>query len=373
MKDFLDVLQRIRFLEESGQPAVLATVLRVAGSTYRRPGARMVVEPDGTLTGVVSGGCLETDIVEHCRNILREGKTRILHYDTMSEDEAVWGLGSGCNGVIDVLLEPLPLQPDSFNYLHELQAAMEGTEPGYLWTVVEAAEGIPVQVGHHIWERPDGQLFSDIPDSSVVEVIRQFREIPENRQYANHRLEIQGVPVEVLVERILPPTRLHVFGAGKDAEPVVNFAALLGWRVFVYDHRPVYARAERFPGAQKVQKIDYGTFLQANPIHPNDVVLIMTHLYLHDKTLLEYLVQHPPRYLGVLGPRRRTKQLLEELQRGGTPMHPDLKSRLFSPIGLDIGAETPEEIALSILSEIIAMDRHRAGGPLRNRKGPIHS
>ncbi len=373
MKDFLEVLERIRQLKQKKQPAVLATILRVAGSTYRRPGARMVVEPDGTITGMVSGGCLENDVVAHCEKVLAEGKPRLLHYDTMAEDEAVWGLGSGCNGKIDVLLEPLPLDAQRFDYLEPLQAVMHQEAAGYLWTVVEVPPESGLEPGLHIWEAPDGSLQYDPVSAEFLDHVVKVREIPPNHRYANHRFPWKEGMVEVLVERMAPPPHLFVFGAGKDAEPVVELAAGLGWRVDVLDHRPAYAKAEHFPGAQQVLKVDYRAYLAEHPLPENSIVLIMTHLYLHDKTILEYLVPRPPAYLGVLGPRRRTEQLLNELSRAGVAFHPELSRRLYSPIGLDIGAESPEEIAFSILSEIIAVLRGREGGKLRNRKGPIHA
>ncbi len=372
MKDLLEVLHRVNELQRHRQPAVLATILRVAGSTYRRPGARMVVEPDGTITGMVSGGCLEHDIVEHCKKVLAEGTPRLLHYDTMAEDEAVWGLGSGCNGKIDVLLEPLPFPEGTFSYVKEMETVMEKHDPGYLWTVIEAPEGSSLSVGNHVWQAPDGRLSSDIPDEKWVNKIAAQTEIPARSHYAHHLINTPQGQVEVLLERIAPPPHLLLFGAGKDAEPVVAFAAALGWRVDVLDHRPAYARPERFPGARRVERVDYQQYLTANPPHPNDIVLIMTHLYLHDKTILTHLVQRPPAYVGVLGPKRRTQQILDELTRAQIPFHSELQERLYSPIGLDIGAESPDEIALSILSEIIAVFRGRDGGKLRNRKGPIH-
>ena len=372
MKDFLEVLTRIQQLEHQGKPAVLATILRVAGSTYRRPGARMVVEPDGTITGMVSGGCLETDVIEHCKKVLQEGKSRLLHYDTMAEDEAVWGLGSGCNGKIDVLLEPLPIKEPAFNYIKAIHTVVKGYHSAWLWTVIEAPQGSEVNTGAHVLQLPNGEIQSDIADAYLVEKITSFKDVPPRKHYANYRFTLPDGEVEVLLERITPPTRLFIFGAGKDAEPLVEAAAQLGWRAWVYDHRPAYARKENFPAAQVVEKTDYRQFFEKHPLYPTDVVLIMTHLYLQDKILLEQLVTNPPAYLGVLGPRRRTEQLLNELRRSGIKFHAQLSERLFSPIGLDIGAETPEEIAFSIMAEILAVMRGREGGQLRKRKGPIH-
>jgi xanthine dehydrogenase accessory factor len=183
---------------------------------------------------------------------------------------------------------------------------------------------------------------------------------------------IQEETTEILMERIVPPLRLVIFGAGADAIPVVRFALELGWRVEVFDGRPNYARAERFPGASIVSQCAPETVSDSVELDLGTAVLLMTHNYLQDRAVLKYVLPSTAGYVGILGPKRRTDKLLEDLQKDGHDLSEDQLDRLYAPSGLDIGAETPEQIALSIVSEIQAHVADRQGGPLRKREGPIH-
>ena len=278
-----------------GESAVLATVVAVDGSTYRGAGARMVVRADGSTTGAVSGGCLEADIVARAAAVLAAGSPELAHYDTRSDD-GILGLGMGCQGVIDVRLEPLA--------------------------------GVALRA-----------------------------------------------EIDRLVElRARNATRLLVCGAGADAIPVVRLAAATGWLVTVVDHRPSFATAERFPDAERVLRLDNSETdgMLASMVSLNEfaAAVVMGHAATHDRARLHELLGAPAlRYIGVLGPRRRTKELLEGapgVAPGALPEH------VFAPVGLDIGAETPEEIALAIVSECAAVLAGRAPRSLRERGGPIH-
>jgi xanthine/CO dehydrogenase XdhC/CoxF family maturation factor len=293
-------LDRIRLAlveaSERGEGAVLATVMGVDGSTYRGAGARMVVRADGSTVGAVSGGCLEADIVARAVEVLAAGRAELAHYDTRAADDAVLGLGMGCQGVIDVQLEPLR-----------------------------------------------GEMLQD--------AIRQLAELRERSA-----------------------VRLLVCGAGMDAIPVVRLAAAVGWLVTVVDHRPSFATTERFPDAERVIRLDASQTERALAsvlrLAEFAAAVVMAHAAAHDRARLHELldVETLP-YLGVLGPRRRTLELLE-----GSPEAESLELRpnVYAPVGLDLGAETPEEIALSIVSEIAAVLAGRAPTSLRERGGPIH-
>ena len=292
-------LDRIRLAladaADRGEGAVLATVVGVDGSTYRGAGARMVVRADGSTTGAVSGGCLEADIVARAAEVLASGRPELAHYDTRSDD-GVLGLGMGCQGVIDVQLEPLA------------------------------------------------------GDALIAEIDR-------------------------LAElRARNAVRLLVCGAGADAIPVVRLAAMTGWLVTVVDHRPSFATTERFPDAERVFRLDSsqadGMLASVVQLDEFAGAVVMGHSATHDRARLhELLGVRSLRYLGVLGPRRRTMELLEGapgVAPGALPAH------VFAPVGLDIGAETPEEIALAIVSECAAVLAGRGPSSLRERGGPIH-
>jgi xanthine/CO dehydrogenase XdhC/CoxF family maturation factor len=280
---------------ERGEGAVLATVVAVDGSTYRGAGARMVVRADGSTVGAVSGGCLEADIVARAAEVLAAGTPELVHYDTGASDDAVFGLGMGCQGVIDVQLEPL------------------------------ASDTL-----RHAIER-----LADLRARSAV--------------------------------------RLLVCGAGTDAVPVVRLAAEVGWLVTVVDHRPGFATVERFPDAERVIRLDVSQMERALApvlrLEELTAAVVMAHAAAHDRARLhELLGVASLRYIGVLGPRRRTMELLE----GSAATPGELPPNLYAPVGLDLGAETPEEIALSIVSEIAAVLAGRTPRSLRERGGPIH-
>jgi xanthine/CO dehydrogenase XdhC/CoxF family maturation factor len=294
-------LDRIRLaLDDAagrGEGAVLATVVSVDGSAYRGAGARMVVRADGSTTGAVSGGCLEADIVARAAGVLASGTPEVAHYDTRASDAGVFGLGMGCQGVVDVRLEPL------------------------------AGDALRAEIGR----------LADLRERNAV--------------------------------------RLLVCGAGADAIPVVRLAANTGWLVTVVDHRPSFATAERFPDAERVIRLDpspsEGALASAVRLDDLAAAIVMGHAVAHDRARLHELlgVRHL-RYLGVLGPRRRTLEMLE----GAPGVAPgDIPPHVYAPVGLDIGAETPEEIALAIVSECAAALANRTPSSLRDTPGPIHT
>jgi xanthine/CO dehydrogenase XdhC/CoxF family maturation factor len=282
---------------ERGEPALLATITEVDGSTYRGVGARMVVRADGSTVGAVSGGCLEADIVARAPEVITAREPELVRYDTRASDDVVLGLGLGCQGVIDLRLEPLAGEPlrDAIARLAELRAR--------------------------------------------------------------------------------DAVRLLVCGAGTDAMPVVQLAAMTGWLVTVVDHRPSFATRERFPEADRVACLnatrDANALADELPLHEITAAVVMAHAATHDRAYLHALLGVDTlRYLGVLGPRRRTVELLDGAAAVAAG---EIPSFLHAPIGLDLGAETPEEIALSIVSEIAAVLAGRAPVSLRERDGPIHT
>ena len=281
---------------DRGEAALLVTVVEVDGSTYRGAGARMVVRADGSTVGAVSGGCLEADIVARAADLLAAGAPDLVRYDTRATDDVVLGLGLGCQGVIDVQLDPLS-----------------------------------------------------------GEALRQ-------------------AIVQIAELRSQLAVRILVCGAGSDAIPLVGLAATLGWLVTVVDHRPSFATADRFPEAERVLCLnaerDAGALAAMVALDRFDAAVVMAHAATHDRANLhELLAAGALRYIGVLGPRRRTVELLE----GVAGLAADkLPPNVYAPVGLDLGAETPDEIALSIVSEIAAVLANRTGQSLRDRSGPIH-
>jgi len=370
LREIIEAAERAR---RRRRPVVLATVVKVAGSTYRRPGARMLIPDEGEPVGMVSGGCLESDLAERARAVLESGEARTVVYDMRSPDDIVWGLGLGCNGEVRVLLERLA--PGSTpGHLAFLDDCSRARRAGVVVTVFEGSEELEGAVGRHLTFDETGTASGSIGETRLRSaVVEDARRALADRRSAVRHYEIEGGRAEALVEYVAPVVSLLVFGAGNDALPLVEFAKTLAWRVTVADDRPAFARPERFPGADAVKLVGFDALDRGElPIDAHTAVIAMTHHFLHDLALMRFLLPTAAPYLGFLGPRQRTENLLEELAKQG--LHPvaDQLGRLYGPVGLDIGAETPEEIALTVLAEIRAVLSGRQGGFLRDRRAPLH-
>jgi xanthine dehydrogenase accessory factor len=378
MDDLARVVQACRASIAAGRPSVLATVVKVDGSAYRRPGARMVFVASDEPVGMISGGCLEEDLALKAREVLDSGEARTVIYDMRSPDDIVWGLGLGCNGEVRVLLES-PGKDDGYleflEFLEFLDQRATSRSPGVLVTVFGVTGRTRVRTGHRTTFTETGALTTGAeawgPGLHAVE--RDALDALSRRTSLNAVYRDGDARIEALVEYVAPTVSLVLFGAGLDALPVVEMAKQLGWRVTVADHRPAYASAARFPQADAVVPVEYGRLSECSPaIDAITPVIVMTHHFLHDLALLEFLLTTDAPYVGVLGPRKRTEKLLEQLaSRGVIPSEAQLL-RLHGPVGLDIGSETSEEIALSALAEIRAVLTGRTGGFLRERSAPLH-
>jgi len=361
----LDACTRIR------RPTVLATVVRVEGSAYRRPGARMLISEDGRTTGMVSGGCLETDLADRAQEVLRQGGSHTVVYDMRSPDDIVWGLGLGCDGEIRVLLEAL--DPEAVPPWCTF-ASRSRERRGYaaIATVFEAPG--PARIGRRCWVDDLGNHGATSRDDELdVPMMRAAKALLVEKRSRNETWDTADGPCSGLLEIVRPPVQLYLFGAGADALPLVEQAAALEWRVGLLDHREPLADPRRFPRANEVHCVDYASFdINRLDIDDRTALLLLTHHFLHDRTLLERLLETPAAYLGVLGPRRRLERLLEELAADGIEPSSEARERLHGPVGLDIGSETPGEIALSALSEIQAVMNERDGGRLRDGNRPLH-
>jgi len=389
VKDLQTILRRARVLDEAGEPYVLATVVQTSGSVYRGPGTRMLIEADLQSLGTISGGCLEGDVRENAQAVFADGQPRLLHYDATSEDDILWGTGLGCSGTVDVLLERLP-QDSPFHYPTFLHGCALENQHGVLVTVFATEGETKAAPGQHLIldEREQSGLRMGAADARDDIADLELREIALNAAsgvlatlddtrlpiapgYTRH-YELTHGKAALLIEPLLPPIALYLFGAGYDAVPLAQLASELGWRVTVADHRPSYARAERFPWARQVLLAQPGHLPEDLQFDNRSCAVIMSHNYLQDQALLRDLLGAPLAYLGVLGPHQRTQRLLADLQKEDIAPSDEQTARLFSPVGLDIGAETAEEIALSILGEIQAALTSRQGGSLRDHPGPIH-
>jgi len=379
-----DVWEQLAGLAHTGKRAVMATVVHVVGSAYRREAARMLVDEDGMAYGAVSGGCLESEVREAALEVLRSGEPRLLHFDMAADDDLVWGLGLGCNGRIDVFLEPVDR-----GYLNRVRRARaEGRRLAA--AVVVRADGGSVPVGPRLYVYEDaieGTLGEAWLDRQVAADARELLACGQSRSYL-YRMESGGAVVvrerqavverrgepghvQVFLETIAPPPVLLVCGAGHDAISLTDVAAQAGFRVVVVDSRPAFAQSQRFPRAHRV----ICAYPEDVPAHvtvdADTYVVVMTHNFHHDTAILRAIWGQAYRYLGVLGPWERTEKILGVLREEGLPVDEHL-DRLYAPVGLDIGAEGPEQIAVAIVAELLAVRRGARAGFLRFRRGPLH-
>jgi len=352
---------------EAARDAVLTTVVHVKGSAYRRPGARMLILPDGRRLGSISGGCLEGDACRKAWWFTEGGKPSVRIYDTSSDSDAVWEFGLGCNGMVHVLFERVNDSgvTESLRFLADARAERRGV---VVATVIAETGGAKIATGARLLVDRTGVQGGALAGTSIeAAVVEHAREcLLRQKSFLAHLSSGEGMPADVFVEWIGPPQELVIFGAGHDAQPVVRYAKEFGWHVTVADGRANYATRARFPEADHVVVLHREHPLQGIRISRDTAVVMMTHNYPQDSILLGHILPAKPRYLGMLGPGSRTVSLLEEvgLPTAGIDIH--------APVGLDLGSDAPVSIALAIVAEIQAVLHGRQGGLLKHRRGAIH-
>ena len=369
VKEISDVVGAQERLAKDGAPYALATVVGVSGSAYRRPGAVMLFSAAGSAAGLINAACFEADLAERALEVMRSGAARLVVYDNTAPDDIVFGLGLGCNGVVEVLLEP-GSTPSTQEKISALRHSLARGKAVVIATVVSAEGRKDLRAGHFLARDDSGIIASTIQDPDLSSLLQADVSEMGGNLFARKRFALGKNEVDVFLQRVLAPVQLLVFGAGADAVPLVEIAKHLGWRVTVVDHRPAYAVASRFPKADSVLLSDQVP--ACGGPGSRRAVVIMTHNYDRDRALLPILLDSSAKYVGLLGPGSKRRALLEALEKNGFKPGPDQLAKLHAPVGLDIGAETPEEIALSIVAEIKAVLEDRPGGPLRERSGSIH-
>jgi xanthine/CO dehydrogenase XdhC/CoxF family maturation factor len=390
MNELGRILTEWTALSQLGQQAVLATVVRVQGSAYRRPGARLLLSEASETTGCVSGGCLEGDLVRRAWWLTRDGPV-LRRYDTGADAETGWAFGLGCNGVVDVLLERLDPRglPQWVTFLKEQQSTRQAA--------VLVTGLTPPAVGHHICFDAQGRCVGEASltlrrlslEPSEAGLGVRVREALRDRRSACETVDGTGYFVEYLE----PPRPVLIFGGGLDVTPLVELCAAQGWYVTVVDPRTTSAPAGRFGRAQRVVS---GLAWPQLDLTADTMCVVMTHHFNTDREILHRLLSSPVGYIGVLGPRARTEEMLGEraapseigrAERLFGPSHERTfdqepqrpkhmfglaDERLFAPAGLDLGGDGPHAVALSIVAEMQAVAVRRNGGHLRSRNAPLH-
>ncbi|MCC2686068.1 MAG: xanthine dehydrogenase [Paenibacillaceae bacterium] len=323
-------------LERSEEPCLLATIIHVDGSAYRKVGSSMLVKASGGRVGMLSGGCVEQDVAARTEEMLRSGRSVTFNYNTRSSDDPIGDFGSGCEGRIHVLLEPIG---DALR--RQLTKIKEWLVRGVSVAWVRRLDAHRTVVEHRFL--PEWEFHSAGLDESPLNGCRY------DGSWGS----------EVFVQVLSPKPRLLILGAGEDARPLAAMASQVGFAVTVADWRQALCCREHFPSAERLV-IGFPADISSQiRLGEDDYAVVMTHHYEHDKQLLEWLLDRSLRYVGVLGPRHRTERLL-----AGQP----LPEAVHSPVGLPIGAAGPDEIAVSIVAELIRM--RRAGASSQPDKPP---
>ncbi len=361
MKEIQEILKKIKTLNPD-EKAILATVVDVQGSSYRLPGAKMLILENGDTYGTVSGGCLEADILERAKQVLETGKPQFFVYDTTKDLDSVFSLNMGCRGIIRILLETAK----DNSLLEFIEGCFEHKQNGLSATLINAE--IDLKPVNRLLMSENGAFQTDFDDKYFHEISPDAQKVLRSGKSKIKTYEFG----QVFFDFISLPTNLTIFGAGADAVPLAEIAKTLGWNVTIVDHREKFANEERFVYADKILISHPEQAAENITVDENSVAVVMTHNYEHDKNILRQLLNTDSKYIGKLGPKRRSENMLREFAEEGLEFSEDQLRKFYSPIGLDIGACTPEAIALSIVAEIQAVLRDRRGSHLKDREGSIY-
>lgn len=370
MKEITDIVTAFTEADKQGKKTALATVVLVEGSAYRRAGARMLITEDGQLTGAISGGCLEGDALRKARLVILQQQPMLVTYDTTDDDDAKLGVGLGCNGIIHILIEPIT--PQANNLINLLKAVVNNRVPAVLVTLFSVDNRKAPQPGTCLCLTEGNQLINGIEDAPYFDtLLSDAGRVLKDRRSVNNAYT-DGIVYTGFIEYIKPVISLVIIGAGNDAIPLTNLAAVLGWDVTVIDGRNNYALPERFPSAKKVIVARPEQVMGYLELNEQTAFVLMTHNYIYELNLLKELLPLNLPYIGILGPKKKLERMLAELEDTGTKITAEQLGKIYGPVGLDIGSEGAEEIALSIVAEVKAVLSARNGLSLKHKAAAIH-
>ncbi len=372
MKEIREIIKAYDAASLAGKKAALAAVVHLNGSSYRRPGARMLVTDEGELTGAISGGCLEGDALRKAMMVLSQ-QSRLVTYDTNDEDDATIGIQLGCAGIIQVLFEPINVNDDN-NPIQLLRKAIAIRQQCVLITLFSLEDKKNEHAGTCMLVEKNGNISGDIPFSHLKKNIMEDAALVMQAQTSSFKnYKSNNFSVTAFIEFLQPPVSLVVIGAGNDAIPMMQIADILGWEVRIIDGRSTHARPDRFVSACQVVVSNPERVLKQIPIDQRTAFVLMTHNYNYDLAMLKALIFHDVMYIGLLGPKLKLERMLDEIKAQGLQIDEQHLKKIYGPVGLEIGAETAEEIAVSIIGEIQAVVSGEKGGSLRDKRGVIHS
>ena len=368
MKEQKAIVDAFRKKDLTVRNIAVATVVKVRGSSYRSPGARMLISDDGTWVGSISGGCLEGDALRKARQVMADKKPIAVTYDTSEKSNQNLGIQLGCNGIIDVLIEPVN-HTDPRNPIQLFERLISSSEPVALATVFSNT----LYQGEKFLIAGKQEILIPFSDEKLnARVLPDLARVFEIKKSEAKAYNFEGTKLEVFVELIQPSISLMIFGGGYDARPVSQLAKSLGWEVTVTDECVAHIVPLFFPTADKLSLCQREFIDRDFNITPFTACVLMSHNYEYDRDVLKKLLFSPSPYIGMLGPRKRFDKMVDEFAKEGIRLSGNDLHRIHAPIGLDIGAEAADEIALSIVSEIQGKFSNRSGGFLKYRTTPIH-
>ncbi|TRW25656.1 XdhC family protein [Flavobacterium zepuense] len=367
MKEISDILKAFSAANSAGKKTALATVVKVEGSSYRQPGARMLVTEDGQLTGAISGGCLEGDALRKALLAINQQQNKLITYDTSNEDDLEFGVQLGCNGIVHILFEYIDTSKSNnpIQLLQQLEAARKDAVVVTLFSINRKS----AQPGTVLFYRDR----VSISNTEFDYILSDVENVIQNKTSIIKKVEVDEVIYEALIEYIAPPVALVIAGAGNDVKPLVAMASLLGWEVTIADGRATHATTQRFPQAKNVYLAKPQELITNIVVDNSTFFVLMTHNYKYDLALLKLLLETDCNYIGILGPKTKLHRMFNDLNDEGITVTDEQLDTIYGPIGLDIGAETSEEIAVSVVAEIKAVMSGKLGTSLKYKEQKIHT
>jgi len=373
LKEISEIINAYDKAVLAGKSTALATVVHVDGSSYRRPGARMLVDDEGFLTGAISGGCLEGDALRKAMLALSQQKTKLVTYDTSNEDDMTIGIQLGCAGIIQVLFEPIN-NSSPYNPIELIRELISRRQHAVLLTLFNLDNKNQEQRGTCLLLQEDGILRGDIQHQDFQDaLVNDMKDVLQSGKSIFKSYVDQHESSTAFIEFMQPAVSLVIVGAGNDAIPIMQIANTLGWDIRVVDGRNTHAKPEKFQTACQVLVSKPEEVLGQLPIDDRTAFVMMTHNYNYDIAMLKALLPMDIPYIGMLGPKKKTARMLKEIQDAGLKIDDKMLEKVYGPTGLELGAETPEEIALSITAEILSVMNGTPGGQLKRKNDVIHS
>ncbi|MEP0134180.1 MAG: XdhC family protein [Eudoraea sp.] len=365
MKEIKSILSLYNKLRSTNEKAAIAQVVRVEESSYRREGARMLVFESGVFEGGISGGCLEGDALKRSQVAILKQQPSIVTYDTSKEKEI--GVGLGCNGIIDVLISPISEESDIMTMLQHC-VSHRGE---HVIATVTALNGVfeSIYLGRSFYYDAHASTLKDCAHSGLREfMLDRITDVLEGKKSRTYHFISEDVKVSVFIELIPPQFHLAIYGDNYDVYPMLEMAKVLDWEVSLVGNIQKLKK-------EKLQSVAnlYPKNLEERPeIDNRTAIILMAHDYKTDSSNLKNLIKSPAHYIASLGPRKRYEKMMDEFKGKGIVFTAKEQQRIFAPCGLEIGGNTPEEIATSIFAEILGVFSGNSGGMLRDKKGPIH-